>query len=152
MKASPDENLSSNLVSTIPDFLRSQQARGTVRKQRRLHTILISYFEPENRLQRNNLARRFLPGNFMTDPAWCTRRTRLRRLGPHCITRAVVRWSGKCSRTRTDRNQIAFHADDGRWMYCRINTVCSRLLHVNDFNSRLSFHGENPHERSTVRQ
>ena len=57
MKASPDVNLSSNLVGTVPDFLRSQQAWGTVRKQRRLYVIFTSYFEPENTLQEDNQAR-----------------------------------------------------------------------------------------------
>ena len=67
MNASPDENLSLNLVGTIPDFLQSQQARGTFRRQRMLHTIFNCYFEPENTMQGDNLARCLLQGNFMAD-------------------------------------------------------------------------------------
>ena len=63
MKASPDENLSSNLVGTIPDFLRSQQARGTVRKQRRLHTIFM-LFRTRKHFARRQLSAPLFAGEF----------------------------------------------------------------------------------------
>ena len=98
-----------------------------------------------------NSTRCFLPGGFMTDrivvhpsdapPA-------LRSAFHHTNDR-VVGWR---MFSNSHRDQVVSHADDGRRVYCRTYTARSRLLHVNSSNSCISFHGENPHERSTARQ